>query len=83
MDLKADIAESTTTDLKLGLMISQVLIDPNSYRYVGDTSGFKTDRKPVIADNTAIILKVGHHNILILRIAFYNLSVTSFVFTKI
>ena len=36
-----------------------------------------------IADNTAIVLKVGHHNILILRIAFYNLSVTSFVFSKI
>ena len=41
------------------------------------------NNKRYIADNTAIILKVGHHNILILRIAFYNLSVTSFVFTKI
>ncbi len=28
---------------------------------------------------TAIILKVGHHNICMLRIGFYNFSITSFV----
>ncbi len=51
------------------LEIAQVSKQINNQRY--------------IADKTAIILKVGHHNILILRIAFYNLSVTSLVFAKI
>ncbi len=48
MDSKANVAESRATDLKLGMMISQVLIVPDFYRYVGDIQGFSVTKKPVL-----------------------------------